>query len=87
MFASLLLLLKKKLQPIRLSKCLLQQKFSSSSCLEIQHAETIDCDVIVVGAGAIGSSITYWLKQQAGSSLNVLVIDKDLTVNILEHYT
>ncbi|CAH0389591.1 unnamed protein product [Bemisia tabaci] len=37
-------------------------------------------DVLVIGAGAMGSSVAYWLKEEAGDALDVLVIDKDFSV-------
>ncbi|XP_075211393.1 FAD-dependent oxidoreductase domain-containing protein 1-like isoform X2 [Lycorma delicatula] len=37
------------------------------------------CDILVIGGGAIGSSISYWLKQRALDGLRVVVVDKDST--------
>lgn len=39
------------------------------------------CDVVIIGGGAIGSSIAYWLKERAGIGLNVVVVEKDPTVS------
>ncbi|XP_050307407.1 FAD-dependent oxidoreductase domain-containing protein 1-like [Anthonomus grandis grandis] len=37
-------------------------------------------DVVVIGGGAIGSSISYWLKEKSNAdSFSVIVIEKDLT--------
>lgn len=35
------------------------------------------CDVVVIGGGAVGSSIAYWLKQRARDGLRVVVVEKD----------
>lgn len=40
------------------------------------------CDVAVIGGGAMGSSIAYWLKERTRKGLNVVVIEKDPTVSI-----
>lgn len=37
------------------------------------------CDVLIIGGGAIGSSISYWLKEKARRGLNVVVVEKDPT--------
>ncbi|KAH8395464.1 hypothetical protein KR215_006932 [Drosophila sulfurigaster] len=37
------------------------------------------CDVLIIGGGAIGSSIAFWLKQKARDGLNVVVVEKDET--------
>lgn len=39
------------------------------------------CDVLIIGGGGVGSSIAYWLKQRARNGLNVVVVEKDSTVN------
>ncbi|XP_063972151.1 FAD-dependent oxidoreductase domain-containing protein 1-like [Diachasmimorpha longicaudata] len=36
-------------------------------------------DVVVVGGGAIGSSVAYWLKQMSNGALSVVVVEKDPT--------
>ncbi|XP_039482789.1 FAD-dependent oxidoreductase domain-containing protein 1 [Drosophila santomea] len=37
------------------------------------------CDVLIIGGGAVGSSIAYWLKEKARDGLNVVVVEKDDT--------
>lgn len=39
------------------------------------------CDVLVVGGGAVGSSIAYHLKQHARDGLSVVVVEEDPTVS------
>lgn len=39
------------------------------------------CDVLIVGGGAMGSSIAYHIKQTGRDSLNVVVLEKDPTVS------
>lgn len=41
------------------------------------------CDVLIIGGGAIGSSIAYHLTKEARDGLRVVVVDKDLTVSAL----
>lgn len=39
------------------------------------------CDILVIGGGAIGSSIAYWLRQKIHrEDFSVVVIEKDPTV-------
>lgn len=35
------------------------------------------CDVVVIGGGAVGSAIAYWIKRRALEGLRVVVIEKD----------
>lgn len=37
------------------------------------------CDVLVIGGGAIGSSIAYWIKKKASEGINVVVVERDAT--------
>jgi hypothetical protein len=39
------------------------------------------CDIAIIGGGAMGSSIAYWLKQRAPNAVTVTVIEKDPSVN------
>jgi hypothetical protein len=39
------------------------------------------CDIVIIGGGAMGSSIAYWLKQRAPNAVTVTVIEKDPSVN------
>lgn len=41
-----------------------------------------NCDVLIIGGGGVGTSIAYWLKKRAFGGLNVVVLEKDPTVNI-----
>lgn len=36
-------------------------------------------DVVVIGGGVVGSSVSYWLKKRAGKGINVVVLEKDPT--------
>lgn len=38
-------------------------------------------DILIVGGGAIGSSIAYFLKEKVLSGCRVAVVDRDFTVN------
>lgn len=37
------------------------------------------CDVLIIGGGAIGSSIAYYLKERARDGLRIVVLEKDKT--------
>lgn len=37
------------------------------------------CDVVIIGGGAIGSSIAYYLKQRARDGLRIVVLEQDKT--------
>lgn len=38
------------------------------------------CDLVIIGGGAIGSSIAYWCKTIGLQSLRIVVIEKDQSV-------
>lgn len=39
-------------------------------------------DIVIIGGGAMGSSIAYWLKEMSGEhGLRILVVEKDPTVS------
>jgi hypothetical protein len=44
------------------------------------------CDVLIIGGGAIGSSIAYWCKHTGKGSLRVVVVEKDPTVRLKIYY-
>lgn len=45
------------------------------------------CDIVILGGGAMGTSIAYWLKEKTGvNGLNVVVVEKDPTVSKLCMY-
>lgn len=39
------------------------------------------CDVLIIGGGAIGSSVAFWLREQAREGLRIVVLEKDPTVS------
>uniref|UniRef100_A0A0C9PW55 Foxred1 protein n=1 Tax=Fopius arisanus TaxID=64838 RepID=A0A0C9PW55_9HYME len=39
-------------------------------------------DVVIIGGGAMGSSIAYWLKKMSNGGLSVVVVEKDPTKTI-----
>lgn len=44
------------------------------------------CDVVVIGGGGVGSSVAYWLKEKARNGLNVVVVERDPTVNFYSNF-
>ena len=36
-----------------------------------------ETDILVIGGGAIGSSVAYWLKHRNPNAVNVSVIERD----------
>lgn len=41
-------------------------------------------DVVIIGGGAMGSSIAYWLKEKTGKdALDIVVLEKDPTVSYI----
>ena len=40
-----------------------------------------ETDVLVVGGGAVGSSVAYWLKQRNPKGMNVTVVERDPSVS------
>lgn len=53
------------------------------SDLKVYNSANISshCDVAIIGGGAVGSSIAYWLKKRAGDGLKVAVVEKDKCVS------
>jgi FAD-dependent oxidoreductase domain-containing protein 1 len=41
-----------------------------------------ETDVLVVGGGAVGSSVAYWLKQVNPKGMNVTVVERDPCVSL-----
>lgn len=41
-----------------------------------QHA-----DIVIIGGGFIGAAIAYWLKSRAVHGLDVVIVEKDITVS------
>ncbi|XP_055917121.1 FAD-dependent oxidoreductase domain-containing protein 1 [Eupeodes corollae] len=54
------------------------EKFSKDPDVPTEEFQT-HCDVLIIGGGGIGSSISYWLKEKARNGLNVVVVEKDPT--------
>ena len=40
-----------------------------------------ETDIAIIGGGAIGMSVAYWLKRRFSKGFNVTVIEKDTTVS------
>lgn len=66
-----------------LKKCLsFNRSFSDFNAL-FERSEIIPdhCDVLIIGGGAIGSAIAYWLKHTMHrEEFHVVVVEKDPTV-------
>lgn len=39
-------------------------------------------DLVIIGGGAIGCSVAYWIKKQAGKDFRIVVVEKDPMVNL-----
>lgn len=39
-----------------------------------------ECDIVIVGGGAIGTSIAYWLRERIRKDFRVIVVEKDSKV-------
>lgn len=63
---------------IRAKDKLLQRPTSKALDLFPTHV-----DILILGGGAMGTSIAYWLKEKSGShGMSVVVIEKDTTVRM-----
>lgn len=58
------------------------RQYSNSEALwERPQVIPSTCDVLIIGGGAIGSSIAYWLKKKVyREEFSVVVVEKDPTV-------
>ena len=39
-----------------------------------------ECDILIIGGGAMGSSVAHHLKKRAGDGLDIVIVEKDFTV-------
>ncbi|XP_051161150.1 FAD-dependent oxidoreductase domain-containing protein 1-like isoform X1 [Leptopilina boulardi] len=46
---------------------------------EDYHDLPEECDVLIIGGAAMGSSIAHFLKKKAGEGLKIVIVEKDLT--------
>lgn len=57
-------------------------KQSSGSKLMLNCPNHVD--VVIIGGGAMGSSVAYWIKEMSGEDgLRVAVVEKDPTVSVV----
>lgn len=65
-----------------LKKYLTNRKFSDFESFRTGHEIIPDqCDVLIIGGGAIGSAIAYWLKETVHKEeFRVVVVEKDPSV-------
>lgn len=79
-------------RPAMKMKRFYDQNLRNKQATSVADSDTIDdfisdprdafqshCDILVIGGGAMGSSVAYWLKKKAREGLNVVVIEKDPT--------
>lgn len=43
-------------------------------------------DIAIIGGGAMGSSVAYWLKKMSGEAFSIVVIEKDSKVSYLPSF-
>lgn len=51
-----------------------------STYLKKTNSASSNFDVVIIGGGAIGMSIAFWIKKKSAGAAKVLVIEKDLKV-------
>lgn len=52
----------------------------ASTHLKKTDSASSNFDVVIIGGGAIGMSIAFWIKKKSAGAAKVLVIEKDLKV-------
>lgn len=65
-----------------LKKYLSNRKFSDFESFQTGYEIIPDqCDILIIGGGAIGSAIAYWLKETVHKEeFRVVVVEKDPSV-------